>query len=387
MRRLTANPWLLEVVAVDDRLLDYFIQLTKVDSESLHEGEMARLLMEEMRSLGLEPYMDETGKRIGGEAGNVYVSVPASGMDAPPLLLCAHLDTVSPGRGIKAKVKGDRVVSEGDTILGADCKVGIAVLMDLLRGAVRGEFPHGPLEFLFTVAEEKGLQGVRHLEREKIKSRHALVVDGAGKVGKVIIASPTQDNVKMTFQGRAAHAGVEPEKGINAIYGAAWAISMIRWGRIDADTTANVGVIQGGKAVNIVPDEVVALGEVRSLVPEKLEEHKKAIRKAAVETENSTGVGVRVEFERAYEGFSIPEDDPLVQVVVEGGKAMGMKVLPTSSGGGSDANFLNAAGIRAVVLSMGVMESHSTREFVEVEELNRLSRWLREIVQVAGNLR
>jgi len=213
------------------------------------------------------------------------------------------------------------------------------------------------------------------------------VVDGAGRVGTVITASPTQDNLMMTFRGRSAHAGVEPEKGINAIYGAAWAISLIRWGRIDSDTTANVGIIWGGKAVNIVPDEVVALGEVRSLVPDKLEAHKKAIRKAAVETENSTGVGVRVEFERAYEGFSIPPEDPLVQVVVEGGKAMGMKVLTASSGGGSDANFLNALGIRAVVLSMGVMESHSPREYVEVEELERLSRWLREIVQAARGLR
>ena len=384
---MAADPWRREVMAVEEALLEYFLRLTAVDSESLHEGELARMLMREMKDLGLEPYMDGAGERIGGEAGNLYVSLPASGLDAPPLLLCAHLDTVSPGRGVKAKVKGDRVVSEGDTVLGADCKVGITVLMDLLRGAVRGEFPHGPLEFLFTVAEERGLQGVRHLERERIAARHALVVDGAGKVGTVITASPAQDNLRMTFRGRSAHAGVEPEKGINAIYGAAWAISLIRWGRIDSDTTANVGIIWGGKAVNIVPDEVVALGEVRSLVPDKLEAHKKAIRKAAVETENSTGVGVRVEFERAYEGFSISPEDPLVQVVVEGGKAMGMKVLTASSGGGSDANFLNALGIRAVVLSMGVMESHSPREYVEVEELERLSRWLREIVQAARGLR
>lgn len=371
---------------MDDRLLDYLLRLIAVDSESLHEGELAGMIMEEIRALGVEPYMDRAGERIGGEAGNVYASLPASGMDAPPLLLCAHLDTVSPGKGVKAKVVEDRVVSVGDTVLGADCKVGVTVLMDLLRGAARNEFPHGPLDFLFTVAEEKGLQGIKHMERDRIRARHALVMDGAGKVGRVITASPTQENLKMVFQGRAAHAGVEPEKGINAIYGAAWAISLVRWGRIDSHTTSNVGIIRGGEAVNIVPDQVVVLGEVRSLVPEKLETQKKAILKAAVETENSTGVGVRVEFDRAYDGFSIPDDDPLVRMAVEGGKAMGMKVLTDSSGGGSDANFLNSAGIQAVVLSMGVMESHSTREYVEVGELQRLARWLREIVQLAGTL-
>ena len=372
---------------MEDRALDTFLRLVKIDSETFHEAAMVEYLVESARACGLDPYVDNAGKAIGGDAGNVYIKIPASGVEAPSLMFCSHLDTVTPGRGVQPIVKGDRVISGGKTILGADCKAGVATMMELMQLATEGELQHGPLELIFTVAEEKQLQGVRNLEWDRIESRHAIVLDGAGGVGDVVNASPTQDNLEFTFNGKAAHAGVEPEKGTNAIYGAAWAISIMHLGRIDSETTANIGVIRGGRAVNIVPDKVVVEGEVRSLEQKKLDEQRKSMVRAALEAEASVGVGVEVKVERAYDGFHIPTDDPLVMLVSEAGKAMGMKVEAKHSGGGSDANFLNSTGIKALVLNMGAREPHTTHEYMEVQDLHKLVKLCVEIAAAAGRLR
>jgi len=372
---------------MDDRVLHTFLELVRIDSESLHEKAVAEYVMDAARRAGFEPYMDKAGEAIGGDAGNVYVKIPSNGVEAPPVIFCSHLDTVSPGKGIVPEVAKGLVYSKGDTILGADCKAGVAVILEIMRLAGEGKIKHGPLELVFTVAEEKQLQGVRRLEWERLASRHALVLDGSGYVGDLINAAPTQDNLDFIFKGRSAHAGVEPEKGINAIYGASWAVSLMRLGRIDGETTANVGVISGGKAVNIVPDKAVVQCEVRSLDLAKLEEQKKSMIKAALEAEAAVGVGVEIKTQRAYEGFYIDEEDPLVRLVVEAGKAMGTKINIKASGGGSDANFLNAAGIKSVVLSVGVRESHTVNEIMDVEDLYRLTRLCVEIAGAAGRLR
>ncbi|MDI6874146.1 M20/M25/M40 family metallo-hydrolase [Candidatus Solincola sp.] len=372
---------------MEDRLLETFLELVKIDSETFHEGRVVDFVVRKSRDYGFEAYVDNAGKAVGGEAGNVYVYVPADGVVAPPLLFCSHLDTVSPGRGVEPMVQGKRIISAGKTVLGADCKAGVAVMLELIRLAGEGGFPHGPLEFLFTIAEEKQLQGVRNLEWDRIRSRHAFVLDGSGGVGGIINASPTQDNLEFVFTGRAAHAGVEPEKGINAIYGACWAVSLMRLGRIDSETTANVGIIRGGRAVNIVPERAVVEGEVRSLDHEKLEEQRRSMIRAAMEAEAAVGVGVEVRTERAYEGFRIDPRDPLVLLAEEAGKAMGMRMEVRSSGGGSDANFLNAAGIKSLVLTMGSREAHTTHEYLEIEDLHRLERLCREIAGAAGRLR
>jgi tripeptide aminopeptidase len=372
---------------MEDRVLDTFIQLVKIDSETYQEAAIVDFVCELARACGLEYYVDNAGKAIGGEAGNVYIKIPAAGVDAPPIIFSAHLDTVSPGKGVDALVRKDRVVSGGDTILGADCKAGLAVAIELMRLSREDGLRHGPLELVFTVAEEKQLLGARNLEWDRLKARHAFVLDGAGGVGEVINESPTQDNLRFVFKGKAAHAGVEPEKGTNAIYGASWAISLMRLGRIDTETTANIGVIAGGRAVNIVPDRVEVEGEVRSLDLKKLENQKKTMMRAAMEAEVSVGVGVEVKVERAYDGFKIDPKDPLVLLAGEAGKAMGMKIDVKHSGGGSDANILNAFGIKSVVLSMGAREPHTTHEYLEVQELHRLVRFCSEIAASAGRLR
>jgi len=369
------------------RVVDIFLDLARIGSESLHEAAVAGYVMETARRLGLEVYMDGAGETLGGEAGNVYVSMPARGIDAPPLIFCAHMDTVAPGAGVEPRVEDGRVMSGGDAILGADCKAGVAAIVELMNLSSEGKLKHGPLEFVLTVAEEKGLKGVRELEWERIQARNAVVLDGAGKVGEVVNASPTQDNLKLVFTGRAAHAGVEPEKGVNAIYGASWAISHMRLGRIDGETTANIGTIEGGRAVNIVPDRVEVHGEVRSLDIAKLQEQKQSMIKAALEAESAAGVEVEVEEERAYDGYLVDPGDPLVVLAVEAGRVLGMEMRVGPSGGGSDANFLNGAGIKSVVLSIGAREPHTLREYIEVEDLHKLVKLCSEMVQSAGRLR
>lgn len=372
---------------MEDRVLENFLKLARMDSESFHEAAVVDFVCEAASACGLACHVDDAGKAIGGETGNVYVKMPATGVDAPPIIFSAHMDTVSPGRGVEPMVSKGRIVSRAETVLGADCKAGVAVAIELMYLSREGKLRHGPLELVFTVAEEKQLLGAQNLERDRLEARHAFVLDGSGPVGEVINASPTQENLSFVFKGKAAHAGVEPEKGTNAIYGASWAVSLMRLGRIDSETTANIGVIAGGRAVNIVPDRVEVAGEVRSLDAEKLEKQKKSMIKAAMEAEASVGVGVEIKVERAYEGFVLDRKDPLILLVVEAGKAMGMKIETKHSGGGSDANILNASGIRSVVLSMGVRESHTTYEYLEVQELHKLTRLCREIAASAGRLR
>ena len=372
---------------MENRVLETFLRLVAIDSESYHEAAIAAYVCEVARECGFACYVDGAGGAIGGESGNVYVRLPSTGVAAPPLLLSAHLDTVRPGSGVGAVLKGGRIVSRGDTVLGADCKAGVAACLEIMRLSSEGAMRHGPMEMLFTVAEEMQLLGSRHVDWERIEARHAFVLDGAGGVGDIVNASPTQDNLDFAFTGRAAHSGVEPEKGINAIYGAARAIGLMRLGRIDSETTANIGRIEGGRAVNIVPEKALARGEVRSLDARKLEEQKQAMIRAAMEAEASVGVGVEVGVERAYEGYLIDPGDPLVLLVQEAGRAMGMQMRVTSSGGGSDANNFNARGIRSLVLSMGAREPHTVHEHLEVRDLERLTGLCREIASSAGRLR
>jgi tripeptide aminopeptidase len=372
---------------MQDRVLDIFLDLVRIDSESLHEAVVAEYVMKAARRLGFEPYMDGAAEMLGGEAGNVYIKIPSSGVDAPPLILCAHMDTVTPGKSVVPVVEHGKVIARSDTILGADCKAGVAVIIELMNLSSDGKLAHGPLEMILTVVEEKGLKGVREIEWERIGARHAVVLDGAGEVGEVVNASPTQDNLEMVFTGKAAHAGVEPEKGVNAIQGASWAISRMRLGRIDSKTTANIGVIEGGRAVNIVPDRVEVKGEVRSLDLAKLQEQGESMIKTALEAENAVGVGVEIEMERAYDGYHVDPKDALVMLAVEAGKAMGMEMKVGPSGGGSDANFLNSAGVKSVVLSMGAREPHTFEEYIEVKDLHNLVALCSGMAQAAGRLR
>ncbi|MDP3043925.1 MAG: M20/M25/M40 family metallo-hydrolase, partial [Bacillota bacterium] len=246
------------------RLVDTFMTLAKTDSVSRRERGVVDHLAGLLADIGLEYFEDEAGQAINGTAGNLIAKVPGT-TAGPPLLFCTHLDTVEPGNGVKPRVDGHVIRSAGETILGADDKAGIAAVLEAVRVLKEQELPHPPLELVFTVAEEIGLLGIRELDFSLVKARMGFVLDSDGTPGKVITRAPSQDRIVATVIGRAAHAGINPEDGVNAIQAAAKAIANLPLGRIDEETTANIGVIRGGQATNIVPERVYLEGETRSL--------------------------------------------------------------------------------------------------------------------------
>jgi tripeptide aminopeptidase len=236
------------------------------------------------------------------------------------------------------------------------------------------------------VAEEQGLKGVRYARRERLSARHAVVLDGSGPVGKAVTASPTQDNLHFYVRGRAAHAGVEPEKGVSAIFAAATAISRLELGRIDEETTANIGLMRGGIAVNIIPEQAWFDGEVRSHDLTKLEATRSRILKAVEETCREQGATVETEVERAYEGYALAEDDPLLKIAAAAAADLDIDFSRGPTGGGSDANVLHTFGIAPLVLSMGVHKPHALEEYIELSEMLKLTRFTAGILERAGSL-
>lgn len=363
-----------------EQLVELFLELVSIDSESFREGNLARFIATLVEGWGLEVRWDKAGKAVGSDANNLYVKVPST-MKAPPLLLSAHMDTVSPGTGIMPLVGKRTIKSQGNTVLGADDKAGVAIILDILRDTVEGKLETGPLEVLLTIAEEKGILGVKYAEMGRLKAGHALVLDGTGETGVIVNSAPTQDNLDFVFQGKRAHAGVEPEKGINAISGAARAIGRMKLGRIDAETTANIGIIEGGMAINIVPDEVRVKGEARSRDPLKLERQRERMIEIARGVE-AEGFKVKIKVERAYEGYLVPASDPLVRLVKKAGAAEGVQMRVSASGGGSDANFLNARGIKSVVLNTGAYNPHSEKEYLDLADFRKASAVCKRVVEM-----
>ena len=231
---------------------------------------MARRLIPTLQSLGGQVDVDDAGSRIGGDTGNVFARIPGTAPAAPPLLLCAHMDTVVPCQNIRPVMQGDVIKTDGTTVLGGDDKAGIVAILESVRVARERHVPHGPIEILFTICEENGLLGAKHFDVTRLASRRGLVLDCDG-VDELITRAPAANHMSVTISGLAAHAGICPEQGLSAIQMAAEAIAGMKLGRLDEETTANLGVVQGGLAGNIVPDCVVIRGETRSLSVLKLE--------------------------------------------------------------------------------------------------------------------
>jgi tripeptide aminopeptidase len=366
-----------------ERLLHEFLELVKIDSVSGQERSICDALKGRLAALGLTVYEDNAGGAMPEATGNIVARLdgPQSG---PRLLFCAHMDTVEPGRGIKPVVGAEGMVtSEGETILGADDKAGIAAILESLRIVIDEKIPHGGITVAFTVREETGLIGARSLD-PSLKATYGFVLDATGPPGDIVVRAPSQDKIAATVHGRAAHAGVNPEAGINAIYVAARAIAAMNLGRIDAETTANIGVISGGKAINIVPDTVYLEGEVRSLKKEKRAEHTALLCGIIENTAREAGTRAEIYTELLYDGFDLQEKAPVVQVAVHAAIRCGLAPSLTQSGGGSDANILNARGIPTVNLATGMENVHTTRERIRVVDMVDLTRLVIEITRSAG---
>ncbi|MGI5836834.1 MAG: M20/M25/M40 family metallo-hydrolase [Chloroflexota bacterium] len=369
-----------EMVKVnEERLLRQFLDLLQVYSPSLQEGEIAALLERELTALGLEVWNDRTGQ---GETGNLIGLWRGDGQGVP-IFLCAHMDTVEPAKGVRPVVEGGVVRSDGKTILGADCKAPIASILESIRIVREEGLPHGDIEVVFTYGEEKGMMGARTLDTSTLKARYGFVADAETAPGSIVSQGPAQDRFRVVFHGKPAHAGVEPEKGVNALVAAAKALSRMPLGRIDEETTANIGLIKGGTARNIVPDRVELEGEARSRDNQKLDGQTRAMVDAMESAAREIGAQLELDVVRAYESFSWEKDHPVVQMAWAAAEKAGLEPQLVSSGGGTDAHIIISKGIPTAVLGVGLVKPHSLEEHIKIEDMVSLTHQLVALIRTA----
>ena len=348
------------------KLINTFKKLIRIDSPSLKEGKVIRYLEKELRSLRLSCY--QTGRVRDGEVGNLIVHIPGKGLRSPRLLLNAHVDTVGPSKNIKPIEKRGDIFTDGSTILGADNKAGVAAILEILRVLKEEKLDHPPLQIIFTVAEEIGLVGAKALPEKVMNADFGLTLDG-GDIDQIVNKAPSQYNLSATIMGRTAHAGIHPEQGINAIKVASVAIANMKLGRIDKETTANIGVIEGGKATNIIPDEVRLRGEARSHDLKKLDRQVEHMERVLLKACEKYRARLKLKVERVYKAFEINKNKKVLSLAVSGMKISGIKPMVKQTGGGSDANMFNEWGIPTVILGVGADNVHTTREQICVDDL------------------
>jgi tripeptide aminopeptidase len=305
-----------------------------------------------------------------------------------PLLFTSHMDVVMPCLGVQPRVEEGVLVSGGDTVLGADAKAGVAALLEMAEVLASDKVPRRrpPLEVVITWGEEIGHLGAKALDVSRLRARRAYVLDALSPVGTIVVAAPTYHAFSIRVLGRAAHAGVEPERGVSAITVAANALTRLPWGRLDESTTANVGTIEGGSVRNAVAAEVRLVGEVRSLVAERAITATRAIREAFESAAAQAGAQAEVDMQQVYAGYALAESDPVVALAGRAFAALdgGGSSTLLSSGGGSDANEFNVRGIPACVLGIGAEACHSVDERIRLSELELLTAWALEIVSQAA---
>lgn len=363
-----------------ERIVNAFMEYVRIDSPTKSEGQFAAFIAGELKSLGFEVSVDDAGVKAGSDTGNV-IGVLKGTKQVQPVLFSCHMDTVSPGVGIKPVIRDGVIYSDGTTILGGDNKAGIAAVIEAVRVMREEGVPHGDIEVAFSIYEEGGLFGAKYLDYSKLNSKIGFVLDSGGDPGQIIVQGPAQDKITARIIGKPAHAGVSPEDGISAIQVAAAAIAQMKLLRIDAETTANIGTIEGGTATNIVCPEVLIKAEARSLDKAKLEAQTQHMVECFERAAENFGAKAEVITERIYDPFVIDPQDPIVDLVKEACSLVGLRAFTDSTGGGSDTNVLNGSGIKAVNLGIGERKPHTLEEHLRIEDLVNTARLVMAIVQ------
>jgi len=373
-----------------ERLVAEFVALVQISSASRREGEVARSLVATLEGMGARVESDDAGAKVGGDTGNILARFAGTASNAPPLLLSAHMDTVPPCDHIRPVVHGDIIRADGTTVLGGDDKAGIVAVLEAVRTVRARRIAHGPIEVLFTICEEIGLAGAKHFDLSRLSARMGLVLDVDG-VHDLVTEAPAANGLQVTVEGQEAHAGVCPERGLSAIAIAAQAVAGMRLGRIDAETTANLGVIEGGLAANIVPNRVRIRGETRSLSIEKLEaqtahmrdcfERAAAAHRIVLDGHERTG-RCEIRVQRNYERLSLDRDARIVRLVGLAARRLGRPFRTRASGGGSDANVFTSRGLEVANLACGMRDIHTVNEWVDVKDLFATAEHLVELLRV-----
>ncbi len=373
---------------MDSDIADYFISLVQIDSESKDEKRFAKKMEQELLKLGAEVKYDNANKKTGGNVGNLIAYLPGK-IDKEPLLFCCHLDTVKPGKNIKPVIKDGKIYSSGDTILGADDKSGIAELIYAIRHLQRENISYLPIEVIFTISEEIGLLGAKNLDYSLIRAKKGYALD-THKLGAVTIQAPSQNSFDIKIIGKEAHAGAEPEKGISAIRIASESISKLNWGRLDDETTSNIGTIQGGIATNIIAKETTLTGELRSHNEDTLKRETDKIINTFIDTAKEFSINIdgklfepKVDYEvrKEYSALNVSEHNEIVQIGLKSAKKLGLPAKTIIGGGGSDANIIHNNGIDMVILGTGMRNVHTVDENIAINDLVMGSRWIMEIIK------
>jgi tripeptide aminopeptidase len=345
------------------RLTDTFMQLLRINSPSFDEGEIGGVLAARLQEAGCNVEL----QRYDGSF-NIIARKEGTG-GAAPLLISAHMDTIEPTVGIEFSVDDVRIKSTGGTVLGADDKSALAQIIEALTVLHEQRLSHGGLEIVFTSSEETGLVGAKNLDFSRLRSRHGLVLDSSGDVGRLVVAAPTHITYEMRIVGKSAHAGIEPEKGINAIRVASRVVAAVPDGRISKETTANIGMIHGGTATNVVPREVVIRGELRGRVAAELQNNKQQLFETARAIAEEGGAAIYISEQEEYRSFTIDREDPFLKYLCGAVSRCGLEPVLIETGGGSDANVFNEHGIKAINMANGMRQVHSSEEHIDLSDL------------------
>ncbi len=371
-----------------ERLARTFTELCEIESPSRKEDGMSRYLQKQFSQLGaVDIIIDESEAITGSETGNLIITIPGRNNATVPLLFACHMDTVGPTDGIEVVRDGDIFTSKGDTILGADDKSGIAALIELVSVLRESDTPHCPIELLFTTCEEIGLLGAKALDPTLLKSSYGYALDSTEK-DTIITGAPAANRIKVTIQGLAAHSGLAPESGVSSLVIAAKAITRLKLGRLDSASTANLGVISGGSATNIVPERVEIQGEVRSHSPLLLEEHTRRIEKTfqdVVENwpvkDNQKKPTMVMDVKEDFPLMSLNEKEPVVQRLRRAAESLNRNLRFAIAGGGSDANIFSKRGLKTAIIPTGMTNVHTTNECVDLCDMVELTELLLALVK------
>ncbi|MBX7223769.1 MAG: M20/M25/M40 family metallo-hydrolase [Blastocatellia bacterium] len=376
-----------------ERMLDHVLQLIQIDSHSREEREVALRLKADCEALGGTVLIDDAGEKVGGNTGNVIVHFKGTrNGDVAPIFLSAHMDTVVPGKGVKPIREGGIIRTDGTTVLGGDDKTGCSIIVETVRTLQEHKIPYGDIEVCFTICEEVGLLGAKNTDISRFSSTFGLVLD-SDDPGHLITKAPSSNRMRFLIHGLEAHAGVAPEKGISAIKIAGEAIAMMNLGRIDHETTANIGLINGGVAVNVIPNRVELLCEARSHNDDKLENqtrhmidclHQVAARYGVELDGLKVSARVEEQVERDYHRMDVQEDSRIVQLVKRAAANLGHACEPLPTGGGCDANVFNRKGIECANLGTGMNNIHTVKEYLVIDDFYQSADVVLEVLKLHG---
>ncbi|MDE1349434.1 M20/M25/M40 family metallo-hydrolase [Vibrio aestuarianus] len=358
----------------EQRLVEHFFDLIKIDSESGNEKQIAETLATQLEGLGFTIHKLAVPEQV-SNGFNIYARLEGQINDS--VVLSCHMDTVKPGMSITPIIDNGIIRSQGDTILGGDDKSGIAAIIEAIRCIQAENLQHKTIEIAFTVHEEGGLQGSKQFDMTNIQSTKAIVLDTGGPIGTIVKAAPGQQKIVATIKGKPAHAGLAPEEGISAIMVAADAITQMKLLRIDEETTANIGIVQGGGATNIVMPDIKIVAEARSLNDDKLSQQVEHMVSTFQTTADKHGAQVEIESTRAYNAFVLDEDHPHIVAIKNTFHSIDIEPKTKRTGGGSDANNFNEKGLTTVNLSTGMAKVHTTEEYIAVADMVKIAQFVK----------